>query len=68
MGIMSGSGPLGSGPTGPGSGFSVMPRLYIICQICNIIDRRIFEFPLGMFHFHRALSPLNNLIGYFKLS
>ena len=26
MGILPGSGPLGSGPTGPGSGFSVMPR------------------------------------------
>ena len=25
MGILPGSGPLGSGPTGPGSGFSVMP-------------------------------------------
>ena len=25
MGILQGSGPLGSGPTGPGSGFSVMP-------------------------------------------
>ena len=25
MGIHWGSGPLGSGPTGPGSGFSVMP-------------------------------------------
>ena len=25
MGIHRGSGPLGSGPTGPGSGFSVMP-------------------------------------------
>ena len=27
MGIHRGSGPLGSGPTGPGSGFSVMPEL-----------------------------------------
>ena len=27
MGILPGSGPLGSGPTGPGSGFSVMPKL-----------------------------------------
>ena len=27
MGILPGSGPLGSGPTGPGSGFSVMPFL-----------------------------------------
>ena len=27
MGILPGSGPLGSGPTGPGSGFSVMPQL-----------------------------------------
>ena len=26
MGILPGSGPLGSGPTGPGSGFSVMPQ------------------------------------------
>ena len=26
MGILPGSGPLGSGPTGPGSGFSVMPK------------------------------------------
>ena len=26
MGILPGSGPLGSGPTGPGSGFSVMPH------------------------------------------
>ena len=26
MGILPGSGPLGSGPTGPGSGFSVMPN------------------------------------------
>ena len=25
-GYSAGSGPLGSGPTGPGSGFSVMPR------------------------------------------
>ena len=25
MGILPGYGPLGSGPTGPGSGFSVMP-------------------------------------------
>ena len=25
MDILPGSGPLGSGPTGPGSGFSVMP-------------------------------------------
>ena len=25
MGVLQGSGPLGSGPTGPGSGFSVMP-------------------------------------------
>ena len=25
MGILPGSGPLGSGPTGPESGFSVMP-------------------------------------------
>ena len=27
MGILQGSGLLGSGPTGPGSGFSVMPIL-----------------------------------------
>ena len=38
MGILMGSGPLGSGPTGPGSGFSVMPilseiilDLWVIC-------------------------------------
>ena len=28
MGIHWGSGPLGSGPTGPGSGFSVMPNAH----------------------------------------
>ena len=27
MDILPGSGPLGSGPTGPGSGFSVMPKI-----------------------------------------
>ena len=26
MGILPGSGPLWSGPTGPGSGFSLMPK------------------------------------------
>ena len=33
MGIHQGSGPLGSGPTGPGSGFSVMPRWRTILMI-----------------------------------
>ena len=30
MGIHRGSGPLGSGPTGPGSGFSVMPFFSVL--------------------------------------
>ena len=34
-GYSAGSGPLGSGPTGPGSGFSVMP---MICfELLNVI-------------------------------
>ena len=46
MGIHRGSGPLGSGPTGPGSGFSVMPILnngshnFILSHLIlsNIVD------------------------------
>ena len=37
MGILQGSGPLGSGPTGPGSGFSVMPLNP--CGLCEIASR-----------------------------
>ena len=36
MGIHRGSGPLGSGPTGPGSGFSVMPTIDM-----NVVDSGI---------------------------
>ena len=32
-GYSAGSGPLGSGPTGPGSGFSVMP-ITPLCFVC----------------------------------
>ena len=37
MGIPLGSGPLGSSPTGPGSGFSVMPKpvISIICIVAH---------------------------------
>ena len=45
MGILPGSGPLGSGPTGPGSGFSVMPHqsvFFIIgaCQYHRVFSER----------------------------
>ena len=35
MGILPGSGPLVSGPTGPGSGFSVMPFLPFETEIVD---------------------------------
>ena len=41
MGILPGSGPLGSGPTGPGSGFSVMPVFSLNCvtpTVKNVYD------------------------------
>ena len=41
MGIYRGSGPLGSGPTGPGSGFSVMP----------------FHFCFTSFHYNESSDP-----------
>ena len=44
MDIHRGSGPLRSGPTGPGSGFSVMPILYyssISCFGSNLISKRL---------------------------
>ena len=40
MGILPGSGPLGSGPTGPGSGFSVMPR-YVHSNFVNEGESRM---------------------------
>ena len=36
MDILPGSGPLGSGPTGPGSGFSVMPASN---RWCGVLQR-----------------------------
>ena len=35
MGILSGSDPLGSGPTGPGCGFSVMPTQSLFKVTCG---------------------------------
>ena len=40
MGILPGSGPLGSGPTCPGSGFSVMPRITTI-ENNGLVPKRV---------------------------
>ena len=42
MDILPGSGPLGSGPTGPGSGFSVMPQYRVF--ISNVLAHNVAIF------------------------
>ena len=41
MGILPGSGPSGSGPAGPGSGFSVMPFYSQVCETFFVLGRKI---------------------------
>ena len=40
-GYSAGSGPLGSGPTGPGSGFSVMPFLWAMKMARTKVDQEM---------------------------
>ena len=57
MGILPGSGPLGSGPTGPGSGFSVMPRISTNQLPSIIVELKT----LGCKKFHRLHASVNLL-------
>ena len=52
MGILPGSGPLGSGPTGPGSSFSVMPSI--------VASIKYTEFVSKLFQEKRLLQIFNN--------
>ena len=61
MGILPGSGPLGSGPTGPGSGFSVMPFR------SSIISYDTHSVSFSKSTFYRLKRQLSYIIAAFLL-